>query len=65
METALTVIMVKGIFYSVHQTFVKYIFIDNDPTMMLHLRQKCDGRNLPDYMPADFQIRISDLNHRM
>eukprot|EP00978_Attheya_sp_CCMP212_P012675 scaffold31701_cov20-Attheya_sp.AAC.1 len=52
METASTVIMVKGIFDSIHQTFVEYLCIDEDTTMMSHLRRKCDGGNLPDYMPA-------------
>ena len=39
METASTVIMVRGIFDSVHQTFVEHLCIDDDTTMMSHLRR--------------------------
>lgn len=65
METASTVIMVKDVFDSDADVFVEFICIDDDTTMMSHLRRKCDGGNLPDYMPVDFPIRISDLNHRI
>jgi hypothetical protein len=65
METFSTVIMFRGIFDSVHQTFVKYLCIDDDTIMMLQLCQKCDGGNLPDYMPVDYPIQISDLNYRI
>eukprot|EP00978_Attheya_sp_CCMP212_P013485 scaffold33915_cov72-Attheya_sp.AAC.1 len=36
METTLTVIMVKGIFDSIHQKFVEYRCMDDDTTMMSH-----------------------------
>jgi hypothetical protein len=65
METYSTVLMVKGIFESIQNVFVEYICIDDDTCMMAHLRRKCDGGNLPDFMPFSYPIRISDLNHRI
>eukprot|EP00978_Attheya_sp_CCMP212_P028738 scaffold100091_cov24-Attheya_sp.AAC.1 len=65
METASTVIMVKGIYDSAAGVFVEYICIDNDTSMMSHLRLKREGGNLPDYMPLYFPLCISDLNHRI
>jgi hypothetical protein len=65
METYSTVLMVKGIFESISNVFVEYICIDDDTCMMAHLRRKCDGGNLPDFMPFSYPIRISDLNHRI
>jgi hypothetical protein len=65
METASTVIMVTSVFNSDADVFVEYICIDDDTTMMSHLRRKSDGGNLPDTMPTNFPIRISDLNHRI
>jgi len=65
METASTVIMVKDVFDSDADVFVEFICIDDDTTMMSHLRPKSKGGNLPDYMPLNFPIRISDLNHRI
>eukprot|EP00978_Attheya_sp_CCMP212_P044525 scaffold313226_cov24-Attheya_sp.AAC.1 len=65
METASTVIMVKDVFNSEADVFVEFICIDDDTTMMSHLRPKSKGGNLPDYMPLHFPIRISDLNHRI
>eukprot|EP00978_Attheya_sp_CCMP212_P021465 scaffold62688_cov40-Attheya_sp.AAC.2 len=65
METASTVIMVKGIFDCVHEAFIEFLCIDDDTAMMSHLRRKSDGGNLTDYMPPYFPIRVSDLNPRI
>ena len=48
METASTVLMVKGIYDSDHSAFIEHLCIDDDTAMMSHLRRKCEGGNLPD-----------------
>ena len=65
METASTALMVTSVFDSDAGVFVEYICIDDDTSMMSHLRRKCDGGSLPDYMPLNFPFRVSDLNHRI